>query len=92
MNADSGVEELITFLDGIFIKDSLSNRYEIRKKVVSYQREKGMDVESYISKYEALFRRAEKNKITYPDDFKGFMIMEEANLSDVHATGSVCDQ
>ena len=85
LNADNGVEDLITFLDGIFIKDPLSNRYEIWKKVVSYKREKGMDVESYISKYEALFRRAEKNKIMYPDDIKGFMIMEGANLSVLQA-------
>jgi hypothetical protein len=52
---------------------------------VGYKREKWMDVESYISKYEALFRRAEKNKIIYPDDIKGFMVMEGANLSVLQA-------
>ena len=81
LNADTGVEDLIKFLDGIFLKDPLSNRYEIWKKVVGFRREQSTDVETCISQYEALFRKAEKNKIQYPDDIKGFMIMEGANLT-----------
>ena len=81
LNAETGVDDLIKFLDNVFMKDPLSNRYDVWKQVTQFKRKKNQDVEAYIAAFEALFRKAESNKLIYPADIKGFMLMEGAELS-----------
>ena len=75
-----GVELILKTLDGLFLKDENQRMYVAMKKFEQYTRSKGQSLDEYINEFEKNYNRLKLHKITFPDQFLAYRLLENANL------------
>ena len=81
INADNGVDTLITYFDGLFKKDKLSEVYERYIHFDRYVRENDKKMEEFILEFEKLYNRIKQKDMTLPSPVLAFKLLDAAKLS-----------
>ena len=80
LEADTGVDLILTTLDGLFLKDENQRMYVAMKTFEQYTRPKGVSLDEYINEFEKNHNRLKRHKVTFPDQFLAYRLLENANL------------
>ena len=66
LKQDDGLDTLIQFLDGILLKDELSDSLEKIEEFKAFQRASGQSITEYISTFDSMYRKIRyETSITY---------------------------
>ena len=79
---DDGVKKLLENLDKLYLKDQDTRDYECWKKLISYKRPENASVLSYCAEFRRLRIEAKAHKIEFSDTTFGFMLLDNANVSE----------
>ena len=80
LQADDGVDLILKTLDSLFLKDEHQRMYVAMKTFEQYTRPKGLSLDQYINEFEKNNNRLKIHKITFPDQFLAYRLLENANL------------
>ena len=75
------IDTLIQFLDGIVLKDDLSDRLEKFEEFEAIQRASGQSITEYISTFDSKYRKIEKLDMKLPSHILAFKLLRKANIS-----------
>ena len=81
LNADDGMEKLITKLDGLYLKDEKQRKYICIKSFTSFTRQSSQSLDSYINEFERHYNKIKSLGVNLGDDFVAYRLLESANLS-----------
>lgn len=80
LNAETGVETLIAFLDKLFKKDELSAAYEVYTDFDRYKRSPAISMDNYVTEFGKLYNKTKKYKMTLPESVLAFKLLDGAGL------------
>ena len=76
LNADDGVKKLILRLDKWYKEDDISAQYNTWRKLITYERQHGVSMESYISEFTRRNNAMKKFKSTIYGSILAFMLLD----------------
>ena len=77
---DTGVQLILTTLDGLFLKDVNQRMYVSMKTFEQHKRSKGQSLDDFINEFERKLNKIKAHKIVFPDEFHAYRLLESANL------------
>ena len=80
INAADGTDKIIEKLDGLFKKNTLTQKIEDIEKFESFSRVEHKSVKDYITEFDKYTNKLKVHRIEYPDDIKGFKLLKGAKL------------
>jgi hypothetical protein len=80
---DNGIDELITFLDGIYAKDDMADAWDRFKEFSSCTRKDNQSISDFIANWNNCYHRLKKVNCEYTDTVLGFKLLEDAKLKEV---------
>ena len=81
LKQDDGLDTLIQFLDGILLKDELSDSLEKKmEEFEAFQRASGQSIAEYISTFDSMYRKFEKLDMKLPSHILAFKLLRKANI------------
>ena len=80
---DDGVDQLIKFLDAIYLKDDMVDAWERFKEFSSFVRKQGQSIVEFIPDWENCHHRLKTVGCEYPDTVLGFKLLEDAKLQEM---------
>ena len=80
LNAENGVEVLMTELDKVFEKDKMDQAYSAYTAFDKYQREGSMNMSAYIIEFEQRYNKCKKYNMVLPDTMLAFKLLDNAGL------------
>ena len=83
LNSDTGMKELVTYLDTQFAKDDLTETYERYVDFEKCKRGSDQKINDFILEYEKKHNALAKKKATYPDIILAMKLIDNSNLSSV---------
>ena len=83
IDKDNGIEQLITFLDGIYGKDDMADAWDRFKEFSSCTRKEGQSIAEFIANWDNCHHRLKKVNCEYTDTVLGFKLLEDAKLKEV---------
>ena len=81
LKQDDGLHTLIQFLDGILLKDELSDSLEKFEEFEAFQRASGQSITDYISTFDSMYRKIEKLDMKLPSHSLAFKLLRRTNIS-----------
>ena len=81
LNSDTGLDQFIEKLDGLFLKDENQRIYRAYSEFEKFQRPHNMNIEPYINDFEHLYNKVKFYKIELRDCVLAYRLLESANLS-----------
>ena len=82
LNADDGMDVLISELDKCFLQEVKDSAYQAYKNFDTFVRSDTQSCNDYIIEFEHKYNRAKKFKMELPDAILAFKLLESANLSE----------
>ena len=79
---EDGINELISFLDGIYQQDEMSEAWLKYKSFQKVSRRKNQDILNFISDFDREYNLAKTAGCVYSDTILSFRLLEAANLSE----------
>ena len=80
LNAENGVEVLMTELDKVFEKDKMDQAYSAYTAFDKYQRDGSMNMSAYIIEFEQRYNKCKKYNMVLPDTMLAFKLLDNAGL------------
>ena len=80
LRAETGVQELLTFLNPIYKQDDLTAAYDSWSDFENLKRTQGMLIEEFISEYQKLNNHICKQKIVLPEAVLAFKLLDSSGL------------
>ena len=80
LNADDGLDKLITKLDGLYLKDEKQRKYVAIKSFEKFTRSSSQTLDDYINEFERYYNKIKTHGVNLPDDFVAYRLLESANL------------
>lgn len=81
LDADDGMEKLLSFLDVIFLKDELVRAYEAWSDFDRYLKRDNVSMEEYIMEYRKLYSRVKKHGTEISVPILAFKMLDWAGLT-----------
>ncbi len=81
LNADTGLDNLITELDKLFKQDTIDLAYSAYTQFDKYVKTEDTHMLEYILEYERRYHQCEKYEMKLPDAVLSFKLLDGANLS-----------
>ena len=81
LNADNGVETLISELDKLFLKNKVDMTYETYSAFDKFHREENMNISDYIVEFEQRYNKCKKYEMKLPSIILAFRLLDHAGLS-----------
>ena len=80
INQVDGVQNIITKLDELYKKNSLTQKIEDIEKFENYVRPEHVSIKEYVAEFNKRVNKLKTHKITYTDDVTGFKLLKGANI------------
>lgn len=80
LNADDGVNKLVTALDNLFEKDKVDQAYSAYTVFDKFYRTDGMAMSNYIIQFEQNYTKCKKHDMVLPDAILAFKLLDNASL------------
>ena len=80
LNVEEGLNNLITKLDGLFLKDEHQRTYVSYAEFEEFKRPEDMTIDNYINDFERLYNKVKSFKIELPDQVLAYRLLKSANL------------
>ena len=84
ISASDGVDQIITKLNGLFLKDKTQSAFEAYDTFEKFRRSKEMSMPDYINEFERLKSKIENYKMSLSTDIMAYRLLKSANLSEAH--------
>ena len=80
INCADGLKNVITKLDAVYKKNSLTKKIEDIEKFETLKRKDNATVKEYIAEFDKCVAQLKTHKIEYPKDVKGYKLLKGANV------------
>ena len=81
LQANSGLDKLITKLDELYLKDVTIDKFQALEAFSNYKRKSEATINEHIVEFEKRYYKIKQYGTTLPDDFLAFKLLKSANLS-----------
>ena len=81
LQANSGLDKLITKLDELYLKDVTIDKFQALEAFSNYKRKPEATINEHIVEFEKRYYKIKQYGTTLPDDFLAFKLLKSANLS-----------
>ena len=81
LKSKDGITKLLTFLEGIYKKDSLSDGFEKYITFERFRRSSGKSIQEFIPEWTTAYLKAKNIGCVLPDKVLAFKLLDAANLS-----------
>ena len=82
LNADTGMNTLLSKLDKVFQSETIDEVYNIYSCFIDFNRHDDTDMNDYIIEYEHIYKRMEDFDMKLPDAVLAFKLLDGANITE----------
>ena len=80
ISSATGVKEIITCLDALYLKDKTQSAFEALEAFEGYRRPNGVSITDFCNEFERLYNKTKSYGTKLSDDVLAFRVLKAANL------------
>ena len=80
ISSEAGVQEILTFLDKLYLKDKTQSAFEALEAFEGYKRPSNLSITDFCNEFERLYNKTKSYGTTLSDAVLAFRLLKAANL------------